>query len=72
MMATFYLFVICSAILVIISLKKPQVHTAESAKLVWTSPLEAVRGKFAAGALDFRIVAAALFVAMVILYVVFA
>ena len=72
MMATFYLFAICSIILVIVSLIKPQVHTAESAKLVWTSPLEAVRGRFTAGALDFRIVSAALFVVMVILYIVFA
>jgi len=72
MMATFYLFVICSAILVIVSLIKPQVHTAESAKLVWTSPLEAVHGRFTAGALDFRIVSAVLFVVMVILYIVFA
>lgn len=72
MMATFYLFVICSAILVIVSLKTPQVHTAESAKLVWTSPLEAVRGRFAARGLDFRIAAAVLFVVMVILYIVFA
>jgi SSS family solute:Na+ symporter len=72
MMATFYLFVLCSAILVIVSLIKPQVHTAESAKLVWTSPLEAVRGRFTAGAFDFRIVSAVLFVVMVILYIVFA
>jgi len=72
MMATFYLFVICSAILFIVSLKKPQTHTAESSKLVWTSPLEAVRGRFTAGALDFRIVSAALFAVMVILYIVFA
>ncbi len=72
MMATFYLFVLCSAILVIVSFKNPQVLAAESAKLVWTSPLEAVRGRFATGRIDFRVVAAILFVAMIILYIIFA
>jgi len=72
MMATFYLFAICSAILVGVSLKRPHVHTEESAKLVWTSPLEALRGRFSAGALDYRVVAAVLFVVMVFLYIVFA
>jgi len=72
MLATFYLFVLCSAILVIVSLIKPHVHTAESEKLVWSSPLEAVRGKLIRGAFDYRFVSAALFVTMVVLYVLFA
>jgi SSS family solute:Na+ symporter len=72
MMATFYLFVICSAILVIVSLKKPHVHTAESERLVWTSPKEAIRGKLESGISDFRVVAAVLFVVMVVLYAIFA
>jgi len=72
MMATFYLFVICSTILVIVSLIKPHVHTEESIKLVWISPLEALRGRLASRALDYRIAAAVLFAVMVILYIVFA
>jgi len=72
MMATFYLFMICSAILVIVSLKKPHIPTAESERLVWTSPMEAIRGKLESGISDFRVVAAVLFVVMVVLYTIFA
>jgi len=75
MMATFYLFVICSAVLVVVSLKRPHRHTAESEKLVWANPLEAVRGPWAAGAaalLDYRVVSVLLFAVMVALYVLFA
>jgi len=75
MMATFYLFLICSAVLVVVSLRRPHRHTAESEKLVWAHPLEAVRGPWAAGLarlFDFRAVAALLFAVMVALYILFA
>jgi len=72
MMATFYLFVVCSAILVGVSLVRPHRHTAESETLVWKSPLAALRGKFGGGGLDYRLVAAALFAVMIVLYVIFA
>jgi len=42
MMATFYLFVICSLILVAVSYLKPHTHTAESEALVWKNPVAAV------------------------------
>jgi SSS family solute:Na+ symporter len=71
MLATFFLFVLCSAILVIVSLIKPHIHTAESEKLVWSSPMEAVRGKLIGGAFDYRFVSAVLFITMVVLYVLF-
>ncbi len=72
MMATFYLFLICSALLVVISTLKPHRHTLESEKLVWSSPLEALRGTGARGIRDYRLIALALFAAMVILYTIFA
>ena len=72
MMATFYLFLICSAMLVAISLVKPHRHTAESEKLVWTSLAEALKGTGARGLKDYRVLAALLFAAMVVLYVLFA
>jgi SSS family solute:Na+ symporter len=72
MMATFYLFVICSALLAIVSFFKPHVHTEESEKLVWTSLGEALRGTGARGLRDYRVVAFLLFAAMVALYVIFA
>ena len=71
MMATFYLFLVCSAVLIVVSLVKPHVHTEESAKLVWARPIDAVRGKWGPGLLDYRLLAVILFLAMVGLYVVF-
>ncbi len=72
MMATFYLFVICSALLVAVSVVTPHVHTPESERLVWTSLSEALRGTGARGLRDYRVVALILFAAMVALYVIFA
>ena len=72
MMATFYLFLICSGILVAVSLLKPHVHTADSEKLVWGSPLEAVRGRLSFGVMDYRIISGVLFAVMVLLYLIFA
>ena len=46
MMAAFYLFVICSAVLVATSLLWPHRHTPQSERLVWSNPLEALaRGR---------------------------
>jgi len=72
MMATFYLFLICSVLIVVVSLLKPHQHTPESEKLVWPSPLEALRGTGGRGLRDYRLIALALFAAMVILYIAFA
>jgi SSS family solute:Na+ symporter len=71
MLATFYLFVVCSAILVFVSLRHPHVHTAESERLVWRSPADALKGPWGPGLLDYRLVALALFLLMAGLYVVF-
>jgi SSS family solute:Na+ symporter len=72
MMATFYLFLVCSALLVAISLVKPHVHTPESEKLVWASLSEALKPTGARGLADYRVLAILLFAAMVALYVAFA
>jgi SSS family solute:Na+ symporter len=72
MMATFYLFVICSVILAVLSYLKPHRHTAESEKLVWSSPLAALKSRVGSGGLDYRLVALLLFIVMIVLYVVFA
>jgi len=71
MMATFYLFLVCSAVLVVVSLLRPHVHTAESEKLVWTRPVDALKGPWGPGILDYRIVALVLFLLMAGLYAVF-
>jgi SSS family solute:Na+ symporter len=72
MMATFYLFVICSFILVVLSYLMPHRHTAESEKLVWSSPLAALRSRGERGGLDYRLLAMLLLIAMIALYILFA
>jgi SSS family solute:Na+ symporter len=71
MMATFYLFVICSAILLVGSALKPHAHTEASARLVWTHPLESLRTPGWPGFGNYKLLAALLFGLMVGLYVVF-
>ena len=72
MMASFYLFVICSVILVIASLFWPHQHTAQSEKLVWKHPWEALQERGWKGIGNYKLLAGVLFVTMVVLYIVFA
>jgi len=74
MMSAFYLFVVCSFILVAVSLWKPDSAeiVARRGALSWRNPFEALRGKMSWGFGDFRILAGVLFVIMVVLYYVFA
>lgn len=71
MMATFYLFVICSAILAFFSWIRPQKHTAESEALVWKNPMDALRGDAWPGIGNYKLLAAIVFCAMVTLYIIF-
>ena len=71
MMATFYLFCVCSGILIVVSLVRPHVHTEEGAKLVWARPVDALKGPWGPGLLDYRLVSLVLFLVMVGLYVLF-
>ncbi len=71
MMATFYLFVICSAILVLVSARYPHRHTAQSEKLVWNNPLDAMRDSAWRGIGNYRVLAALLFIVMILMYFIF-
>ncbi len=71
MMTTFYLFVICSGILVAASLWRPAPPSAEVDQLVWKRPLECLEGSAWPGIGNFRILSGVLFVTMVALYVWF-
>lgn len=71
MMTTFYLFVICMAIMAVVSIVKPHRHTPESEALVWGNPLDALRGPWG-GLTDFRLLSAVLLGVIVTLYAVFA
>ena len=72
MMASFYLFLLCSAILIVVSLARPHKHTAESERLVWSDPRDALRGEAWKGIGNYKFLAALLFATMVVLYVIFA
>jgi len=56
----------------LLSFLKPHRHTAESEKLVWSSPLAALRSRGERGALDYRLLAILLLIAMITLYILFA
>jgi SSS family solute:Na+ symporter len=72
MMAAFYLFVICSAVLIVTSLLWPQQHTPQSERLVWSHPWEALADAGWKGILNYKLLAGLLFAIMVLLYIVFA
>ena len=72
LMQAFILFVLESVGLVILSFLFPHKHTAESEKLVWKSPLEALRGGTTwRGLGDYRVLSVVLIVTMVGMYVWF-
>ena len=71
MMAAFYLFCVCSAVLVTVSLLYPQPADHPGNALVWKHPLDALRGEAWRGIGNYRLLAGVLFVTMVTLYVVF-
>jgi len=72
MMMTFYLFVVCMAVMIVISLARPHVHTEDSAVLVWRNPLEALTAESWGGIGDFRLLAGLLCAVMITLYIIFA
>jgi len=72
MMAAFWLFVVCSVILVATSLIWPHRHTPQSERLVWKHPWQALQDPGWKGLLNYKLLAGVLFTVMVTLYIVFA
>jgi SSS family solute:Na+ symporter len=70
-MDCFYLFLLCSGLLFVVSLWRPQTLSVEQAALVWDSPWDAVRQKGWPGLADYRFVAGVLVSVMVVLYIYF-
>jgi len=64
--------VICSVILVVVSLWKPEPLTPAKQRLVWTNWREPLTSPGWKGLGDYRILSLILFVTMVVLYVIFA
>jgi len=71
MMMAFYLFVICSVILVVGSIISPQRNQDEIESLVWRTPLHALKGEAWNGLGNYKILTGILFVTMVVLYFIF-
>jgi SSS family solute:Na+ symporter len=71
MMATFYLFLVCSTILSVVSYIKPHQHTPQSERLVWKNPAEAMQTKGWKGIGNYKFLSVTLFIVMVFLYTVF-
>jgi len=71
MMSAFYMFVICSVILVVSSFAWPHKHTEQSQRLVWKNPWEAVSAPGWKGIGNYKFLAALLFIIMVLLYIRF-
>ena len=72
LLMSFYLFIACSMIIIIVSLFYPQQHTIESEKLIWAHPLEAVMGKGEKQSQRYILIAGLLFVTMIAFYIIFA
>ena len=68
LLSCFLLAVFESVVMVVCSLIFPHKHTEESEKLVWKSPLDALRGETGRGLSDYRLWALAVLVAMIGLY----
>jgi len=71
MMASFYLFVVCSLIMIIVSILKPHQHTEESIVLVWNNPMEALKSPGWKGFGNYKFLALLLFLTMLTLYAIF-
>ncbi|MGJ8654567.1 MAG: sodium:solute symporter family transporter [Opitutaceae bacterium] len=68
LMVPFYLFCICSVVMVSLSCLKPHVHTAESAVLFWKTPLEPLSGVAGKGLKNYKLLSLILFVTMLVLF----
>ncbi len=69
LLAGFYLFCACSAIMFIISLIRPHQHTEESIKLVWENPMAALKEEGWPGLANYKFLSVALFATMVVCYI---
>ena len=65
-----FLFFVCSAIMVVVSLRWPHEHTAESSALVWKSPWEAFESPGWPGLANYKFVAALLISLLLAIYYV--
>jgi SSS family solute:Na+ symporter len=72
MVASFWLCVACLVLHVVVSKMTAEEMTEEKARLVWASPLEALRGPAWKGLGNFRVLTGLLVVSLVVIYVLLA
>jgi len=70
MQVAWYLFLMSSAVYIVVSLMTPAPSKKQIDNLCWTRPLDALRGKMEGTLTDPRVMAAILFVIMAILYMI--
>jgi solute:Na+ symporter, SSS family len=70
MMGSFYLFVVCSTILVLVSWICPHVHSAESRSLVWEHPLDMLRQPGWKGLLNYKFLSLLLLLSVAAVYLI--
>lgn len=71
MMMAFYLFCSCLVMQVSFSFLYPGVHTAESSRLYWKSPLEPLQGKALSGIGNYKTLSLLLLLIISVLYFIF-
>ena len=71
MIGSFILFMVCSALLIVISYRFPHVHTEQSIALVWRNPLEAIKAPGWKGIGNYKTLSLLLLFVMVMLYIIF-
>ena len=71
LMVAFYLCCAYMLLMVVISIAKPHVHTTESEKLYWKSPLEALQGEAWKGFGNYKLLSALLLMIMFMLFYTF-
>ncbi len=72
MYSAFFLLVVCTINMLIMSLIYPHQHTEQSIKLVWGNPLDALRSRGWQGLGNYKVLSVVLFVVMLVLYAIFA
>jgi SSS family solute:Na+ symporter len=71
LMHSFFLFIVCSAILVVGSHLRPQEHTEESASLVWSNPMAIFKRRGWSGFGNYKFLALLLLAVTILVYVIF-
>jgi len=71
MLMTFYMFLGCFVLQIVLTSLMPKLAHEDPEKLYWVHPFDAVRRPGWPGLADYRVLAALVFAAFVLLYIIF-